>query len=99
MIKMSYLLPLIFGFELIDGLLTNFAVARGMVHELNPFMVAIAGNVIFLPLKIVGALVSIVCLWWLSKRFPRLAIGSASFIVLLYGMILIWNFGTFFQVI
>jgi len=93
---MKYLLGLLAGFTIADGLLTYFLIRYGLAREGNPFLVPIVGEDNFMVLKVVGTILCVIILWDIYKRFPKLALISTSFFVVAYGVIVIWNFGLFF---
>ena len=95
---MKYLLGLLAGLVILDGLLTYFLVRYGIAREGNPFLSRIVGEDYFLVLKVVGAILSVLILWDIYRRFPRLALISTSCFVVIYGAIVIWNFSLFFIV-
>ncbi len=93
---MKYLLGLLAGFVISDGLLTHFLVGNGLAREGNPFLVPIVGGDTFLVLKVVGAILSVLILWDIYRRFPKLALISTSCFVVVYGAIVTWNLSLFF---
>ena len=93
---MKYLLGLLAGFVISDGLLTYFLVRHGIAREGNPFLLPIVGENIFLVLKVVGALLCVLILWDIYRRFPKLALISTSCFVVVYGGIVAWNLSLFF---
>jgi hypothetical protein len=92
---MKYLLGLLIGFEILDGVLSHFLIKDGLAREGNPFLVSIVGEVNFLILKVVGVLICAFILWDIYKRFPRLALISTSCLLALYVVIVIWNSSLF----
>lgn len=92
---MKYLLGLLAGFVVSDGLLTYFLVRNGLAREVNPFLANIVGEVNFLVLKVVGAIFCVLILWDIHRRFPRLAMISTSCFVAAYGAIVAWNLSLF----
>ncbi len=93
---MKYLLGLLAGFVISDGLLTYLLVRHGLAREWNPLLVPIVGEVNFLILKVVGALLCVFILWDIYKRFSRLALVATSCFVVVYGIIVAWNLHLFF---
>lgn len=89
----KYLLALVAGFEIWDGIITHFLVREGLVREGNPLMEGIIMEGNFLMLKIVGALFSVVILWWFYQRRPRLALPATTSIAVFYGAVVAWNLG------
>ena len=88
---MKYIIVLLSGLEISDGILTQLFVNNGLVQEANPIMEPLVAAGDFLFLKIFGAIFSVLVLWCLYKRFPSIAISTASSIVVFYGAVLAWN--------
>ncbi len=88
---MKYLLGFLIVFVIVDGLLTNFLVNSGLAREGNPFLQPLVGDIGFIILKAVGALVAAVILWDIYRRYPRVALISTWCFVVFYGAIVIWN--------
>ena len=95
---MKYLLGILIIFVVADGLLTNSLIEMGIAREGNPFLQPIVGDVGFLVLKAVGALLCAVILWDIYKRLPKVALIATSFFVVFYGVIVLWNSSLFFLV-
>ena len=93
---MKYLLGLLAGLVISDGLLTYFLVENGLAREGNPFLLPIVGGDTFLVLKVVSAILAVLILWDIYRRFPRVALVSTSCFVMVYGAIVFWNLGIFF---
>ena len=93
---MKYLLGLLCGLQISDGVFTDIMVRNNLVSEGNPLMQPLIMGGSFLAIKITGA---IICFWILRKlygRFPRLALTVTSSIVVFYGAVMLWNFSVFF---
>ena len=95
---MKRLLGLLILFVVADGLVTNFLVNGGLAREGNPFLQPIVGEVGFLVLKAAGALLCVVILWDIYRRFPKVALISTSCFVGFYGLIILWNLSLFIMV-
>ncbi len=95
---MKYLLGLLVGFEILDGVISHFLIRGGLAREGNPFLQPIVGEVNFLVLKVVGGLLCALILWDIYKRFPRVALISTSCFVVFYVAIVFWNLGVFLVV-
>jgi hypothetical protein len=95
---MKYLLSLLVGFTVLDGLLTHFLTRHGLAQEGNPFLLPIVGEDNFLVLKLVGTILCVLILWDIYRRFPKLALISTSFFVMVYAVIVIWNLSLFLVV-
>ena len=94
---MKYILGLLVGFEILDGVISHFLIRSGLAREGNPFLQPIVGEVNFLILKVVGGLLCALILWHIYKRYPKLALISTSCFVVVYAVIVLWNLGLFFM--
>ena len=92
---MKYLLGLLASFVISDGLLTYFLIKDGLAREGNPLLASIVGQDIFLVLKAVGAILCVLILWDVHRRFPKLALICSSCFVVAYGGIVAWNLSLF----
>ncbi len=93
--KMKYLLITLVAFVILDGLLTELLLGDGLARESNPFLQPWVGDVGFMVLKIVGALLCAFILWDIYKRFPRMALITTWIAVVGYGVIVAWNSSLF----
>ena len=89
--KYLIILLLLCGLEISDGMLTQGAVNNGLVQEANPLMEHIVREGNFLLFKVIGALLCVLVLWSIYKRFPNLALLATSSIVVFYGIVVAWN--------
>jgi hypothetical protein len=89
--KMKVLLGTLIGFIILDGLLTEFLLNRGMAREVNPFLQPLVGDIGFMILKVVGALLVAFILWDVYRRFPKVAVIVTWVAVAGYGGIVLWN--------
>ena len=92
---MKYLLALLGGFEISDGIITYLLVGNGPIQEANPLMASLAGEGNFLILKVTGALFCVLILWHLYKRFRKMTLIATSSVVAFYGVVIIWNMWVF----
>ena len=88
---MKYLLTIMSSLEISDGIFTDFAVGKGFVNEANPLMDSVVSGGHFLFLKAAGALVCVVMLWLVYRKYPRLAKTASSGIILFYTAVIAWN--------
>jgi Domain of unknown function (DUF5658) len=91
---MKIALALLCAFEVLDGLLTRWAVSGGIVREANPFLANAVATWGYVALKIAGAAACAALLWLVHRRFPRIASFSATSVVAFYGLVIIWNVNT-----
>ncbi len=96
---MKYLLILLSGFEISDGIITHFLVRNGLVHESNPLMEPIVMEGNFLLFKIIGVFFSVLILWGVYKRFPKVALTATASVAMFYGAVIVWNLSIFSSVL
>jgi len=89
--KMKILLGTLIGFIILDGVLTEFLLGNGLAREANPFLKPLVGDIGFMVLKVVGALLVAFILWDVYRRFPRVAAIATWAAVAGYGGIVLWN--------
>ena len=94
--QIKYLLGVLFALVVADGVLSNFLITEGLGREWNPFLQTLVGEESFLLIKVAGALLSILILWDVYKKWPRAAINSVICVVVLYTGIVYWNILAFF---
>ena len=92
---MKYLLITLVSFVVLDGLLTEMLLDGGTAREGNPFLQPLVGDVGFIILKFVGALVCAFILWDIYKRFPKVAVIATWIAVAGYAIIVVWNSSLF----
>ena len=93
--RIGYLLSALVVLVIADGLITQFLIRTGLGRESNPFLKDIVGESIFLPLKVLGAVLCAFILWDIHKRWPKLALVATSCFVALYSGIVLWNTAVF----
>ena len=93
--RMRLLLGALVLFVILDGLLTELLISRGLVREINPFLQPLVGDIGFMVLKVVGALLCALILWDIYRRFPKLAAIATWIAVAGYGVIVAWNASLF----
>jgi Domain of unknown function (DUF5658) len=95
-IRFRYVLVLLVGLVLADGVITEFLVHSGLGKEGNPVLKGFLATGNLMTVKIVGVLLSVLLLASINQNYPRwAAIVSWSFI-LIYTFILYWNLGGLF---
>ncbi len=92
---MKYLLGLLVGFEILDGIMSHLLIRGGLGREGNPFLQPLVGELNFIILKVVGGLLCTLILWDIYKRHPRVALISTSCFLAFYVVIVFWNLGVF----
>ena len=93
---MKYLLILMSGFEISDGIITHFLVRNSLVQEANLLVEPIVREGNFLLLKVTGVLLCVLILWRMYKYIPRVIVIITSSIVMFYGAVMAWNLSIFF---
>ena len=91
---MKIALALLCAFEVLDAVITRWAVSGGLAREANPLLASAATTWGYVVLKTAGAAVCAVLLWLLNRRFPRIASFSATSVAAFYGFVIIWNINT-----
>jgi hypothetical protein len=93
--KMKLLLGALIFFVILDGVLTEFLLKQGVAREINPFLQPMVGDIGFMVLKVVGALLVAIILWDIYRRFPKTAVIATWIAVTGYGVIVLWNTSLF----
>ena len=93
--RMRLLLGALVLFVILDGLLTEFLLKDGAAREVNPFLQPLVGDIGFMVLKVVGALLCALLLWDIYRRFPRVAVITTWIAVGGYVAIVAWNTSLF----
>jgi hypothetical protein len=88
---LKQLIALFCVLELLDALVTFWAVRGGLVWEGNSLIAPIAGTWGYVLIKLAGAVLSGVTILILSKHFRKLSMAAAVSIVVFYGVVLAWN--------
>ncbi len=94
---MKYLLIMLSGLEISDGIITHFLVGNGLAQEGNPLMESIVREGNFVLLKVIGVLLCGLILWGVYKRFCKVTLIVTASIVMFYGAVIAWNLGVFFR--
>jgi hypothetical protein len=93
--KIKYLLGLMVGFVVLDGWLTQILIENGIAREGNWFLQPIVGEIGFILLKAVGALLCALILWDIYRHWPKLAMVATWCAVSFYGAVVLWNTSLF----
>ncbi len=93
--RMKYLLGVLIGLVILDGVITELLISNGVAEEANPLLQPLVGEIGFLALKVIGALLCAFILWDVYRRFPRVGLIATSVAVSGYGIIVIWNASLF----
>ena len=95
---MKYLLTLLCGFEISDGIITQLLASNGLFVEANPLMAPVVSDGNFLILKVVGVALCALILLKLYRHFPRVTLLTTSSVVTFYGAVIGWNLSLFLVV-
>ena len=79
-----------------DGVITQFLIRHGLGYEWNPFLQSFVVEYDFLQIKLAGAFLGTLSLWYIYKTRPVTARGISLVFMVLYSGILYWNLGVFF---
>ena len=93
--EIKYLLVVMFCLVTADGILSNYLISSGYAYEWNPFLVSIIATDSFLLLKVVAAIISMLLLWGIYNKRPRMGAVSITLIVIIYTGIIYWNINAF----
>jgi hypothetical protein len=85
--------------EILDAIITYWAIRGGLVAEGNPFIVHMAGDWSYILLKFVGAVLSGLILEVLYEHFPKVSMVAAASIAVFYGAVLAWNSGIIIHIL
>lgn len=93
---MKYILGLLVGLEILDGVLSYLLIENALGREANPFLQSIVLGNGFLLFKVCGGILIGFLLWTIYTHWPRVALGCTSFFAVLYAAIVTWNLSLFF---
>lgn len=96
-VPILFVLLLMAQFQFWDGIMTQVFVGCGLVKEANPLVAPLISDGSFLLFKLLGIAVILSLIWLLYKRFPRMAIVTASCICAFYIVVVTWNFMVLFH--
>jgi hypothetical protein len=89
--RIEYLLGSLLALVVADGIISQFLIEEGLGREGNPLLKTIATDSDFLIIKMCGAVMSVIILWNMARRNPKLVSISSTIFVLFYTAILFWN--------
>jgi hypothetical protein len=87
----KYVLCVLFGIIVADGLISQFLVTRGYGSEGNPLLMSWVGGDSFLHIKIAGAFLVTLFLWIKYNSSPRLVYIVAVVALVFYTAVVYWN--------
>ncbi len=90
-VRFRYILLLLAGLVVADGVITQFLIGTGIAREGNLLLQELlnAGN--FMPVKIAGALLSGILLANIYRHYPKMALITSCCFILIYTGIVYWN--------
>jgi hypothetical protein len=94
---MLFALLLMAQFQLWDGIMTQVFVRSGFATEANHLMEPLINNGVFLAVKLLGIAALVPLLWFVHKRYPRVAFTAAYCLSAIYLGVITWNFVVFFN--
>ena len=74
-----------------DGLITQFLVTNGHGLEINPFLQVWVGQDFFLAIKVSGAFLATLYLWFKHSKKPKLVFAVTLLFLTFYTSVLFWN--------
>ncbi len=89
--QMRYLLYVLFGLIVADGILSDFLVSRNLGREWNPLLKTLMGGEQFMLIKVCGALLVMILLWNIYRKRPGMAVISSLCSLVFYTAIIYWN--------
>jgi hypothetical protein len=81
----------LFALIVADGLMTKLLVTGGYGSEVNPFLQAWVGQDAFLTIKVSGAFLTTLYLWYKHSEKPKLVFGITLVALLFYTGVVFWN--------
>ena len=93
--KIKYLLLVLIGLMVADGMISRFLVTSGLGREWNHFLQGHVGQDYFLILKLVFGLLCALILFDVYRTRPRAAMVVTVIFVLFYTGIVFWNVGVY----
>jgi hypothetical protein len=94
---MFFVLLLMGQLQLWDAIMTQVFVKSGLATEANRLVQPLINSGSFLAVKLVGLAALLPLLWFVYKRYPRVAFTVASCLSIFYLGIITWNFVVFFN--
>jgi len=92
---MRFMLYTLFGLIVTDGLITQFLVENGQALEANPFLRAWVKQELFLAIKVSGAFLATLLLWFKYNAIPRLIYVITTIFLTFYTIVVFWNMFVF----
>ncbi len=90
-LRYPFVLLVLVGLMIADGVLTEFFVGFGLAREGSPFMMLSLNKGNFMLFKFLGAVLCALILWDVYKRHQRAALITSALGIILYTGIVYWN--------
>jgi hypothetical protein len=92
-IRFQYVMMLLVGLVLADGVITEYLVGSGLSWEGNPLLRNPLESGTLMPLKLGGALISTLLLASIYRTNRKMAMVASWLFIILYTCIVYWNIG------
>ena len=89
--QMRFILYVLFGLIVADGILSDFLVSYNLGWEWNPLLKSMIGSDQFMLVKVCGALLVILLMWNIYRKLPGVAVVSSLCSLVFYTAIIYWN--------
>jgi len=89
--QMRYMLYVLFGLIVADGILSDFLVSHNLGWEWNPLLKNMMGGEQFMLIKVCGALLVMVLMWNIYRKRQGMAVISSLCSLVFYTAIIYWN--------
>ena len=76
---------------ILDGIITRYWLAQGLITEGNPVLQSLVNDDKFLLIKPLGALFAALLLWDIYRHNAKLALVTAYCVVSSYAVVVLWN--------
>ncbi len=88
---MRFILYVLFGLIVADGILSDFLVSHNMGWEWNPLLKSMVAGEHFMLVKVCGAILVITLMWNIYRKRPYMAVISSLCSLVFYTAIIYWN--------
>ena len=92
-VRFRFVLMLLIGLILADGIITEYVIYSGMAWESNPFLRGFLSTGHLMLVKILGSCLVALFLASIYRQQPKMATIATWLFVLLYTGIVYWNLG------
>jgi len=92
--QMRYMLYVLFGLIVADGILSDFLISYNLGLEWNPLLKNMIGGEQFMLVKVCGAFLVIILIWNIYRKRPGIAVITSLCSLVFYTAIIYWNLFT-----